>query len=77
MSRGHRYAKKTVIKKLYESTVLGLNDPEKHQNKHFFKNNAVLLAPRKFKATDVLTENHREDDEGFDGGFMYEKPGVE
>ena len=27
------------------------------------------------KATDELTKNRREDDEGFDGGFMYEKPG--
>ncbi|KAL9981815.1 hypothetical protein ACROYT_G010570 [Oculina patagonica] len=27
------------------------------------------------KATDELTKNRREDDEGFDGGLMYEKPG--
>ena len=26
------------------------------------------------KATDELTKNRREDDEGFDGGLMYEKP---
>ena len=27
------------------------------------------------KATDELTKNRQEDDEGFDGGLMYEKPG--
>ena len=27
------------------------------------------------KATDLLTKKHREDDEGFDGGLMYKKPG--
>ena len=27
------------------------------------------------KSTDELTKNRREDDEGFDGGLMYEKPG--
>ena len=27
------------------------------------------------KTTDELTKNRREDDEGFDGGVMYEKPG--
>ena len=26
------------------------------------------------KATDELTKNRRENDEGFDGGLMYEKP---
>ena len=28
------------------------------------------------KATDELTKNRREDNEGFDGGLMYEKPGL-
>ena len=28
-----------------------------------------------YKTTDELTKNRREDDEGFDGGVMYEKPG--
>ena len=28
------------------------------------------------KITDELTKNRREDDEGFDGGVMYEKPGL-
>ena len=27
------------------------------------------------KSTDELTKKRREDDEGFDGGLMYEKPG--
>ena len=27
------------------------------------------------KSTDELTKNRQEDDKGFDGGLMYEKPG--
>ena len=38
------------LKKLYESTAFGLNDPEKLQNKVCFKSNAVLLSPRKAKS---------------------------
>ena len=38
------------LKKLYESTAFGLNDPENLQNKVFFLSNAVLLSPRKAKS---------------------------
>ena len=87
------------LKKVYESGVFCLNDPEKLQNKVFFevmlyfcrrgKQNLRQLKKTDFsfntdgtgaryvcKTTDELTKNHREDDEGFDGGVMYEKPGL-
>ena len=38
------------LKKLYESTVFGLNDPKKLQNKLFYWSNDVLLLPRKAKS---------------------------
>ena len=86
------------LKKLYESGVFCLNDPEKLQNKVFFevmlyfcrrgRQNLRQLKKTDFsfntdgtgaryvcKTTDELTKNRREDDEGFDGGVMYEKPG--
>ena len=87
------------LKKLYESGVFCLNDPEiKLQNKVFFevmlyfcrrgRQNLRQLKKADFsfntdgtgaryvcKTTDELTKNRREDDEGFDGGVMYEKPG--
>ena len=86
------------LKKLYESGVFCLNDPEKLQNKVFFevmlyfcrrgRQNLRQLKKTDFsfntdgtgasyvcKITDELTKNRREDDEGFDGGVMYEKPG--
>ena len=86
------------LKKLYESTAFGLDDPEKFQNKVFFevmlyfcrrgRQNLRQLKKTDFsfntdstgaryvcKATNELTKNRREDDEGFDGSLMYEKPG--
>ena len=86
------------LKKLYESTAFGLDDPEKLQNKVFLqvmlyfcrrgRQNLRQLKKTDFsfntdstgaryvcKATDELTKNRREDDEGFDGGLMHEKPG--
>ena len=86
------------LKKLYESTAFGLDDPEKLQNKVFFevmlyfcrrgRQNLRQLKKTNFsfntdstgaryvcKATNELTKKGREDGEGFDGGFMYEKPG--
>jgi len=40
------------IKKLYESTAFGLNDPEKLQNKvFFFSSHAILLSQRKGKSS--------------------------
>ena len=38
------------LKKLYESTAFGLDDPEKLQKQSFFWRNAVLLSPRKVKS---------------------------
>ena len=76
------------LKKLYESTAFGLDDPvmlyfcrRGRQNlrqlkKTDFSFNTDSTGARYVcKATDELTKNRREDDEGFDGGLMYEKPG--
>ena len=86
------------LKKLYESGVFCLNDPERIQNKVFFKvmlyfcrrgrqnlrqfkktdfsfNTDGTGARYACKTTDELTKNRREDDEGFDGGVMSDKPG--
>ena len=52
------------------------------QNLHQLKktdfsfNTGSTVASYMCKATNELTNNRREDDEGFDGGLMYEKPGA-
>ena len=49
--------------------------PPSTQEDWFFINTDSTGARYVCKATDELTKNRREDDEGFVGGLMYEKPG--
>ena len=42
-----------TVRKMYESTTFGLNDPEKLQNKGFLRSNAVLLSLKKPKSPSI------------------------